>query len=101
MLETRILSLADVEGRKSRWGHGAAYWTGTREFTHFHDQERLDIRVGRKTLKARLDIRSDTRVALRTRASDWIEFRLRNQTDVNDAFELVKLAWRNSRSTGR
>ena len=52
-------------------------------------------------MKARPEIRSDSRVVLRIRVSDWIEFRLRNQTDVNDAFELVKLAWRDSRSAGR
>jgi len=100
-LEARILSLAGVEKRKSRWGQEDAYWIGTREFIHFHNEDRLDIRVGRKTLKARPEIRSDSRVVLRIRVSDWIEFRLRNQTDVNDAFELVKLAWRDSRSAGR
>jgi len=101
LLEARILSLAGVERRQSRWGHEDAYWIGTREFIHFHGQDRLDVRVGRKTVKARPGIRSDSRVTLRPHASDWIEFRLRQQTDVNDAFELVKLAWRNSRSTGR
>lgn len=101
MLEARILSLAGVEGRRSRWGHGDAYWIGTREFAHFHSQDRLDIRVGRETLKARPEIRSDSRLVLRTQASDWIEFRLKQRTDVNDAFKLVKLAWRSGRSAGR
>jgi len=101
LLRARILSLAGVEKRKSRWGQGDAYWIGTHEFIHSHSQDRLDIRVGRETLKARPEIRSDSRLVLRPRASDWIEFRLRQQTDVNDAFELVKLAWKNGRSSGK
>ena len=101
MLEARILSLTGVEGRKSRWGHGAAYWIGSREFTHFHREDLLDIRVGREALRALPGIRLDPRVVFRIQASDWIQFRLEKLSDVDDAFELVKLACRNSRTARR
>ncbi len=96
LLDMKILSLPGVERRESRWGHMTAYWMGTREFAHFHSEDRLDIRVVRKALKDMPEIRLDRRVVLRPQASDWIEFRLTEQSDVNDAFELVKLAWRNN-----
>jgi hypothetical protein len=93
----KIMTLSGVERRESRWGHMTAYWIGTREFAHFHGENRLDIRVVRSALKNMPEIRLDPRVKLRPRASDWIEFRLKEQSGVDDAFELVKLAWRNNR----
>ena len=78
-----------------------AYWRGTREFAHFHGEDRLDIRVVKRALKDMPEIRLDRRVLLRPRASDWIEFRLREQSDVDDAFRLVKLAWKNNRQSRR
>jgi hypothetical protein len=100
-LDMKILSLPGVEKKESRWGHMTAYWIGKREFVHFHGEDRLDIRVVRSALKDMPEIRLDRRVMLRPRASDWIEFRLREQSDVNDAFRLVKLAWKNNRQAGR
>ena len=97
----KILALPGVERRESRWGHMTAYWIGTREFVHFHGKGRLDIRVVRSALKNMPEIRLDPRVTLRPRASDWIEFRLREPSAVDDAFELVRLAWRNNRQAGK
>jgi len=97
----KILSLPGVEKKESRWGHMTAYWIGKREFAHFHGGDRLDIRVVRSASNDMPEIRLDHRVMLRPRASDWIEFRLREQSDVDDAFRLVKLAWKNNRQARR
>jgi Family of unknown function (DUF5519) len=101
MLKARILSLAGVEERKSRWGDRAAYWIASREFSHFQSEDLLDIRVGRKTLRMMQEIGLDPRLVPSTHVSDWIHFWLGKPNDVNDAFELVKLAWRDSRSAKR
>jgi hypothetical protein len=97
----KILSMPGVERKKSRWGHMTAYWIGRREFAHLHGEDRLDIRVGRSALKHMPELRLDRRVMLRPQASDWIEFRLREQGDLGDAFRLVRLAWKNNRQPKR
>ncbi len=96
-LDSKVLSLEGVERRTSRWGHKVAYWTRNREFAHFHDETELDIRVTKNLEKGIRKILADPRIRLRPRPSDWIRFEMRSLNDVEAAFKLVKLAWRNNR----
>jgi hypothetical protein len=96
-LDSKILSIRGVQRKKSRWGHVVAYWTGKREFAHFHKENELDIRVTKSALKKTLGAGIDPHVTLRPGPSDWITVELRGQKDEDAAFRLVKIAWRNNR----
>lgn len=92
-LEARIRSLPGVEEKKSRWMNKKAYYVGSREFAHFHNNREIDVRLTRKLQTEHADrIRNDSRVKFRDRPSEWIALSLSRTEDVNYAFEMVKLA---------
>ena len=95
------MSLQGVQRRTSRWGHRTSYWVGKREFAHLHDENELDIRITRRSLKRVKEIGIDPRVKLRPGPSDWIGFELRNRKDIDGAFKLLTLAWRNNKMVWR
>ena len=47
------------------------------------------------------EIGIDPRVKLRPGPSDWIGFELRNRKDIDGAFKLLTLAWRNNKMVWR
>ncbi len=95
------MSLRGVQRRTSRWGHRTSYWVGKREFAHLHDENELDIRITRSSLEGLKEIGIDPRVKLRPGPSDWIRFELRNRKDIDGAFKLLTLAWRNNKMVRR
>ncbi len=92
-LAARILSLPGVQGKKSRWTSKDAYYVGSREFAHFHNEGEFDVRLTRKVQTEYVQsLRNDTRVKFRERPSEWVAISLHSPEDVNYAFEMVKLA---------
>jgi hypothetical protein len=88
-LTGRILALAGVELRKSRFRDAEAFFLGRREFAHFHGEEALDIRLTRSRIRAKAkELESDPRAALRG-GSDWLAFRFASEADADRALELV------------
>ncbi len=43
--ERALAFLPGLEGRRSRYGLGLAYFTGGREIAHFHGETRMDVRL--------------------------------------------------------
>ncbi len=98
-LAARILSLPGVRGEKSRWTSSNAYYVGSREFAHFHNEGDIDVRLTKRVQRERApSLRNDTRVKLRERPSEWVALSLRRTRDVDYAFEMVKLALEANRS---
>ncbi len=81
-----------VQAKKSRWMSSNAYYVGSREFAHFHNDGEIDVRLTRKVQRSMLALRNDTRAKFRERPSEWVTFSLRRTRDVDHAFEMVKLA---------
>src|SRR6266699_6017307 len=72
-LAARILSLPGVRGEKSRWTSSNAYYVGSREFAHFHNEGDIDVRLTKRVQRERApSLRNDTRVKLRERPSEWV-----------------------------
>jgi hypothetical protein len=55
----------------------------------------LDIRLTKSLIRSRRSgLRDDERIRLRTGTSDWLDFRVRDQSDVDDALSLIRAAVR-------
>src|SRR3989441_12759584 len=66
LLNSKILRLAGVDSRKSKWGAHAAYFVDGREFVHFHDRREVDIRISVRFLKiGRSRLKQDSRIEFR------------------------------------
>jgi hypothetical protein len=89
---------AELEGAavgEGAFGPGTAVWVGKREVAHFDTEEVLDIRLTKSLIRSRRsDLRDDERIRLRRGTSDWLEFRVRDQSDVDDALSLIRDAVR-------
>jgi hypothetical protein len=90
--------LAEIDGltlAPSRFGHeDPSWWFRGAEILHFHGTDAVDLRLGRKLIRARRDqFREDLRVKLRPSSSaDWVELLLGSSKDVPFVVQLVKAA---------
>lgn len=90
---SRLLALPGVEERRSRFADKPALFFGGREFFHLDEPGLADVRLGRKTIRSRIDdLRSDRRIELRTGSSDWIHVRFRSGDDVESVVTWAELA---------
>jgi len=93
-LGERIRELEGVECRPSNLGGTDAFHVGGREFVHVLPGDEIDVRLTRTVIRSiAAEIREDARLTLRDRPSDWVEFRFREASDLDRAFELVRMAW--------
>src|SRR3989442_5297718 len=77
LLNSKILGLAGVDSRKSKWGAHAAYFVDGREFVHFHARREVDIRLpGRFQKLGGSKLNQDSRIGFPEVNSDWIAFAL-------------------------
>lgn len=98
LLNSKILTLAGVERRGSRWGKDPAYFVDGKEFVHFHSRRELDIRLTRRVIEiGRSKLQQDSRIGLRKGSSEWITFTLATGGDLEFALHLVALAWEGNR----
>ena len=94
----RLLTLPGVEERPSRFGGGAAFHVAAREFAHFHSDEELDLRVGRREERAiRRRFGEDPRFAFRRNPADWVVVRIAAGEDLALLDELARIAWEANR----
>lgn len=88
-LINNLLALPGMEGGKSRWQEEEAVWYRGKEILHFDQPDLVDLRLGRKAIKAYREARlDDPRVKLRGQ-SDWINVQLESPEDVDFIVELV------------
>ena len=100
LLKSKILSLAGVERRESRWGKDPAYFVDGREFVHFHGRRELDIRLTKRLQGiGRSRLQQDSRIGFRKGRSEWITFTVGAEGDLEFALSLIKLAWEGNRKT--
>lgn len=94
-LEARLTEVPGLDQRRSRYGHGGAYFVGEREVAHFHGENRMDVRLTREVIrehKARGPM--DPRVRTRGSSADWVEVRVSETSDLAYALSLVEEAAR-------
>jgi len=97
-LNSKILTLAGVKRRESRWGKDPAYFVDGKEFVHFHSKRELDIRHTRRVIRiGRSKLHQDSRIGLRKGSSEWITFTLATGEDLEFALYLITLAWEGNR----
>src|SRR5579883_1096163 len=89
--------LASVDGLflgRSRFADKPAYFHAGSEVLHFHGDAAVDLKLGRRLIRARRDeLRADARVSLRRRTSaDWLEVTIASRRDVAFVLGLVRAA---------
>jgi hypothetical protein len=82
-----FLALPDVEEHPSQFSERDAFFVGGREIAHFHEENVIDIRVGRKS-----------RLADR---GDWVEVPFRTARDVVRIGELASVAHATNATAGK
>jgi hypothetical protein len=95
LLESRILTLDGVNRKKSRWMDRTAFYTGKREFAHFHGNQEIDVRLTRRYQQEYSGkLKGDKRVKFRERPSEWISIKFATTGDIDYVFSIVSLALR-------
>ncbi len=59
---------------------------------HFHGDDEVSVRLTRRGIRERPDLRVDPRVRLAPRERDWVDVPLRASADVAFVVELVRRA---------
>jgi hypothetical protein len=91
-LTGRLLRLAGIELKTSRFTGDEAFFVGRREVAHFHGEDTIDVRLTRQRIRSlREDLESDARVTTRG-GSDWLEFTFARPRDLDRAVALVRTA---------
>ncbi len=89
--------LASVDGLflgRSRFADKPAYFHAGSEVLHFHGDAAVDLKLGRRLIRARREeLARDGRVALRRSTSaDWLEVTIASRRDLAFVLELVRAA---------
>lgn len=88
-LVSRLLSIPGIEERKSRFQDSDALWYAGKEFLHFDRSDLVDLRLGRRVIRAhRESSLKDKRISTRDQ-SDWLNVRISTPEDVELIVELV------------
>lgn len=80
--------------QKSKFADNPAYFVDGKELLHFHGDSGVDLRLGKKEIRARREgFKKDPRVTLRKSSSaDWVEVEMSSKKDVEFVMELVRVA---------
>ena len=71
---------------ESAFGGGPALWVNAKQIVNLIDEDTIEVRIGRKNVTAR---KSDPRIHLRGKSSDWCEL---EATHTKLLAELIELA---------
>jgi hypothetical protein len=102
-LHLALCALPDVKQANSRFGQSGrpAWCVNGREFAHLHADDLVDLRLPRE-VQARQ--KSDPLAHFRPARSEWLEFELHNEAEVQHVVALAREAWaavaRPSKATG-
>ena len=89
----RLLAREGVEERKSKFADRAALFSRGREFFHLDEPGLADVRIGRRTIRSRMDeLRADPNVELRAGSSDWIQVRFASRKDATRVLDWAEVA---------
>ncbi|MEX0781342.1 MAG: luciferase family protein [Dehalococcoidia bacterium] len=71
-----------LEG-ESVFSTGPAYWVNGKQVAHFVDEQRMELRLTKPVIRElRASLKADSRVELRTSASDWLIVQLGSEADL-------------------
>ena len=94
-LEKRLREIPGVELGPSRYGHGASYFTGSREIAHFHGETRMDVRLTKEEIRLRKEEGTlDQRLRTRGPSAEWVEVHVHTERDIPFLIALVEDAVR-------
>jgi Family of unknown function (DUF5519) len=94
-IERRLASIPGLTPRKSRYGHGLAFYVGRREVVHFHGDERMDVRLTAGVIqRRRREGGFDDRVTPEGGAPNWVKVRVSGARDAALAVGLAEEAVR-------
>jgi Family of unknown function (DUF5519) len=94
-LEDRLQGLPGLERRRSRYGSSAAFYVGNTEVTHFHGEERMDVRLTKERIREMKETGPlDPRIQTRGPSAEWAAVRVREARDLALAVQLVEEAIR-------
>jgi Family of unknown function (DUF5519) len=86
----RCSELANAVVGDGAFSPGQAIWVGKRDIAHIDANGALDIRLTKTELRARRqELQMDSRITLRSHASDWLEFRVDTDEDLEDGVSLI------------
>lgn len=91
-LVAQALSLRTVEEHRSRFAHVPALRVGSREFLHFDRPGLVDLRLTRRVIRAKRELLADhPSTRFRGASSDWVNFELKSEADVEFVASLLPL----------
>jgi hypothetical protein len=89
-LVNKLLAISGVEEGRSRWPDSEALLYRGKEVLHFDQPDLVDLRLGRRAIRAHREVElNDRRVTLRGQ-SDWVNVRLTSPEDVEFIFGLFR-----------
>jgi Family of unknown function (DUF5519) len=89
----RCGSVSGAATGEGAFAPGPAIWVGKREVAHIDADGAVDIRLTRLEIRARrAELRADHRITFRASGSDWLEFRIGSDADLDDAVALATAA---------
>jgi hypothetical protein len=89
ILKDLILSIDSISYKKSHWGQNFAFFINNREIAHFEGENSIDLRLTKKYQKL-LDKSIMKNVVFRTKPSEWINFNVNDEKDIELAFKLFE-----------
>jgi len=93
----KLLHIAGIAKKQSRFSNGDAYFLGKLEIAHVHNSHEIDIRLTRKAIGSLKEtVESDSRYNWRSPRSDWLEFCFEQTQNVDEAMRLIHLAIENN-----
>lgn len=94
-LLARVLDLANLESKKSRFSEEEAIFLGRREIAHFHSSTEIDIRLTRSVIKKMGILESgDPRLLVERKGSDWVAVKFKKEADLGLVVSLIEAAVR-------
>ena len=90
----------DVTFADGAFSAGPALWVGSREIAHFDQDNTLDLRLTKSSIRSqRQALEDDPRITLRKHQSDWIALSIEPDSNVEWAHAMVAAAVEANRAT--
>lgn len=89
-----LAKIPNLEDRPSPVAGGSALFYKDKEFAHFHNDNELDLRLGKRRIsqEALVHPKDSLFHPKRSAGSPWIELRFNNEDDVGQVVRLVRIA---------
>jgi hypothetical protein len=92
-LVEKALTLAGVVEHRSRFADVPALRIGNRELLHFDQPGLVDLRLTRKLIRVNRELlASHSSTRFRVESSDWVNFELESDSDVEFVVSMLRMA---------